>query len=199
MVTAMQTILLGARGLSARLVRDCRGIAAVEFAVIVPLMLTMFFGLIEFSSGLAADRKVSLMARALSDLTSQSNSVSDLDLANFNIVAKAILTPYTVTSGSPLVATITELYVHPTTGVAKVIWSKGSVPLSGNVTIPPELVVKGTYLIMAQIEYRYIPTVGYVMSSAGVLLKDVAYTRPRQNACVIYPTPSSGSLPNCPT
>ena len=63
MVTAMQKILLGARGLSAGLVRDCRGIAAVEFAVIVPLMLTMFFGTLEFSSGVAVDRKMTLVAR----------------------------------------------------------------------------------------------------------------------------------------
>ena len=44
-----------------------------------------------------------------------------------------------------------------------------------------------------------MPAVGYVMAQAGVLLNDVAYTRPRQAACVIYPTPGSGTLPNCPT
>jgi Flp pilus assembly protein TadG len=49
---------------------DCSGIAATEFAFIVPLMLMMFFGTVEFSSGVAIDRKVSLMARTLSNLTS---------------------------------------------------------------------------------------------------------------------------------
>lgn len=199
MVTVMQKISFGARRLLANLIRDCRGVAAVEFAIIVPLMLTLFFGLVEFSNGVAVDRKVSLMARTLSDLTSQSLSVSDLDLTNFNTVAKAILTPYSTTSATPLVSTVTELYVHPTTGVANVMWSKGSAPLSGTVTIPVQLQVKGTYLILAQVEYRYIPAIGYIMASSGVLLKDVAYTRPRQAACVIYPTPGSGTLPNCPT
>ena len=196
MVTPMQKISLGWRRLFANLIRDCRGIAAVEFAVIVPLILTLFFGLVEFSNGVAVDRKISLVARTLSDLTSQSVSVSDLDLTNFTTVGKAVLTPY---SASPLVATITELYVDPNTGVAKVIWSKGAAPRSGNVTIPSQLQVKGTYLIFAEVEYRYVPTIGYIMSSAGVLLKDVAYTRPRQAACVIYPTPSSGAMPSCPT
>ena len=37
---------------------DCRGNAAIEFAMIVPLMLVMFFGTVEFSSGVAVDRKV---------------------------------------------------------------------------------------------------------------------------------------------
>ena len=56
------------------LLGDKRGVAAVEFAVIVPVMLVLFFGMVEFSSGVAVDRKVTLMARTLSDLTSQNTS-----------------------------------------------------------------------------------------------------------------------------
>ena len=48
-------------------------VAAVEFALIVPLMLVLFFGTVEFSSGVAVDRKVTLVARTLSDLTSQND------------------------------------------------------------------------------------------------------------------------------
>ena len=43
---------------AADLSKDCRGVAATEFVMIVPLMLTMFFGVVEFSSGVAVDRKV---------------------------------------------------------------------------------------------------------------------------------------------
>src|SRR3984885_6736538 len=75
-----------------RLVEDGRGNAAVEFAVIVPVMLVMFFGTVEFSSGVAVDRKVTLMARTLSDLTSQSTSVATTDLTNFQELGAAIMT-----------------------------------------------------------------------------------------------------------
>jgi Flp pilus assembly protein TadG len=44
---------------------DCSGIAATEFAVIVPIMLVMFFGTVEISSGVSVDRKIKLVARAL--------------------------------------------------------------------------------------------------------------------------------------
>ena len=47
----------------ARLARDNRGNSAIEFAMIVPLMLVMFFGIIEFSSAVAVDRKISLVSR----------------------------------------------------------------------------------------------------------------------------------------
>ena len=68
------------RLLARKLLADRRGVAAIEFAMLVPIMLVMFFGTIEFSVGVAANRKVSLMAQTLSDLTSRSISVSDTDL-----------------------------------------------------------------------------------------------------------------------
>src|SRR6195952_5347028 len=83
---------------------DRRANAATEFAVIVPLMLTMFFGTVEFSSGVAVDRKVTLMARTLSDLTSQSTTVSSTDMTNFFAASNAIMTPYSTT---PIKSTVT--------------------------------------------------------------------------------------------
>ena len=70
----MQRMSLRIRSLIAGLARNDRGSAAVEFAVIVPIMLTLFFGVLEFSSGIAVDRKVTLVARTMSDLTSQSTT-----------------------------------------------------------------------------------------------------------------------------
>jgi Flp pilus assembly protein TadG len=186
-VTPMQKISLRARGLFVSLIQDCRGNAATEFAVIVPLMLTMFFGTVEFSSGVAADRKVTLVARTLSDLTSQSTAVSDTDLANFQTTGKAILTPYPT---ALLSSTITELYVDATTLVARVQWSKGAMPRGTGtpVTIPAALKIAGTYLIYSEVNYTYVPAVGYLMAKSGITLSDSTYTRPRQSNCVMYNT-----------
>src|SRR3990170_1975199 len=189
-------IWLRMRRTAARMLADRSGIAATEFAVIVPVMLVMFFGTVEFSSGVAVNRKVTLMARTLSDLTSQSTSVNDTDLTGFFAASKGVMTPY---PSSPTQSTISELYVD-SSKVVKVMWSKGHAPRAAGstITIPTELQVPDTYLIFSEVSYRYVPTVGQVMGSTGVNLADVAYTRPRQSTCVIYPTPSSGSLPPCP-
>jgi Flp pilus assembly protein TadG len=196
-----------------RFARDRRGLAAVEFALILPLMLVMFFGTIEFSSGVAADRKVTLMARTLSDLTSQSISVADSDLTNFFSAAIGIMTPY---DPSPTKATLSAIYVD-STSTAKIQWSKAGTIASGatqatlttssrnagdNVTgiVPAALLIPYTSLILSEVSYKYVPTVGWVMAKAGITLSDVAYTRPRQANCVIYPTPASGSpMPSCPS
>jgi Flp pilus assembly protein TadG len=186
-------MLSRARRCAADMAADCRGIAATEFAVIVPIMLVMFFGTVEFSSGVAVDRKVTLMARTLADLTSQSTTVGDTDMTNFFAASGAIMTPY---SSTPTKATVSELYVDPSTLKARVQWSKGTSPraVSSVVTIPSQLVVAGSYLIFSEVSYLYVPTVGYVMAKTGINLSDVAYSRPRQSTCVFY-SPAT----TCPT
>jgi Flp pilus assembly protein TadG len=193
---SISAIWFRVRRSAVRLIEDGRGNAAVEFAVIVPVMLVMFFGTVEFSSGVAVDRKVTLMARTLSDLTSQSTSVANTDLTNFFAASGAIMTPY---SSTPTQATISELWIDPSTLSARVQWSQGAAPraVKSTVVIPAALAVGGTYLIYSEVSYLYTPAVGYVMKG-GVTLKDYAYTRPRQSTCVFYPTTTP--LPtNCPT
>jgi Flp pilus assembly protein TadG len=183
----LASIRLRLRDCAAGFIADCRGIAATEFAIITPMMLVMFFGTVEFSSGVAVDRKVTLMARTLSDLTSQSLAVTDADLTNFFAAATGIMTPY---ASTPTKSTITELYVDPTTKAARVQWSQGTTPRGAGTTvaIPAELQVGGTYLIFSEVSYLYVPTVGYIMAKAGINLSDFSYTRPRQSTCVLYKT-----------
>jgi Flp pilus assembly protein TadG len=205
--TSISPSWLRMRRSAAALLADCRGVAATEFAVIAPIMLVMFFGTVEFSSGVAVSRKVTLVARTLSDLTSQSISVADSDLTNFFTASNAILTPYAPT---PTTSKISELYVDiAPPHNARVQWSRsatmdslGVVTLgtgytAGNViTIPGGLAVPGSYLIYSEVSYIYTPTIGYVMKGA-VTLSDKAFTRPRQSICVYYP--STPSPPTCPT
>ena len=171
---------------------DCKAVAATEFALIVPLMLVMFFGTVEVSSGVAVDRKVALVARTMSDLTSQSTSVTNTDIDGFILTADAMLTPYDAT---PLQVTITELWIDPATKSARVQWSRGSAqrPTSSIVPIDPALAVPNQYLIWSEIKYQYVPIVGYVLAKTGVPLSQQNYTRPRQTSCVLYNTAA------CPT
>jgi Flp pilus assembly protein TadG len=184
----MKTIWLRIRRSALELRHDCRGLAAVEFAMIVPVMAALFLGTNEFSTGVAIDRKVTLMARTLSDLTSQNTSVTDTQLTNFFNASKAILTPY---DSTPVNSTITELYVVPGTLQARVQWSKGSAPRATGtaVAIPTALQVAGTYLIYSEVSYKYVPSVAWFINKvSGITLSDFTYTRPRQSTCVMYST-----------
>jgi Flp pilus assembly protein TadG len=208
-IRSIQRLCLRALRSPAALAKDCSGIAATEFAVIVPIMLVMFFGTIEFSSGVAADRKVTIMARTLADLTSQSGVVNDTDLSNFFAASGAVMYPYAAPYTSMTTnATISELYIDPASGNARVQWSKGSAPraVSSIVSIPSSLIsrdpntnaiIPNQYILFSEVNFQYVPTIGYVMVPSGVSLNDVAYTRPRQSTCVFYP--STPSPATCPT
>ncbi len=189
MNAVIERLIRKIRSAAAGLHRDERGLAATEFAIIVPMMLVMFFGTVEFSSGVAVDRKVTLVARTLSDLTSQSVSVTDADVANFFAASSLILWPYGATP------------INAATSKATVQWSRkndGSTPRTAGtvVTVPTGLIAKDSsgntmpnqYLIFSEVSYLYTPAVGYVMNKAGVTLSEVNYTRPRQSTCVLYKT-----------
>jgi Flp pilus assembly protein TadG len=165
---------------------DIRGIAAIEFAMVVPVMLILFFGTDEFASGIAVNRKVTLMARTLSDLTSQNIAVTDAQLTNIFNASAGIMIPY---SATPVRSTITELYIDPATKVARVQWSKGSAPRTAGTTvaIPTALQAGGSYLIYSEVSYAFVPTVGYVLKNS-ITLSDFTFTRPRQSTCVMYST-----------
>jgi Flp pilus assembly protein TadG len=185
-IKPMMDMWLRVRRSAKGLFGDISGLAATEFAMVVPVMLILFFGTDEFASGIAVDRKVTLMARTLSDLTSQNISVTDAQLTNFFNASSGIMTPY---SATPVRSTITELYVDPSTLAARVQWSKGSAPRTAGTTvaIPTALQVGGTYLIYSEVSYAFVPTVGYVLKNS-ITLSDFTFTRPRQSTCVMYNT-----------
>lgn len=189
--------------------RDCRGIAATEFAVIVPIMLVLLFSTVEFCSGLAVDRKVSLVARTIANLTSQGVNVSDADLANFSGAANLIMVPYVQPSYPVTNMTISELYIDPSSGNARVQWSKGTAPraVTSVVPIPSSMIatdpathaiIPNQYIIFSEVNTVYTPTLGnFGMMNAAVTLSDTAYALPRQSTCVFYP--STPSPATCPT
>lgn len=184
----MRTIWLRMRRRAFELPGNNRGVAAIEFAMIIPLMAMMLVGTNEFSAGVAVDRKVTLMARTLSDLTSQNTSVTDTQFTNFFNASKAIMTPY---ASTPVEGTITELYVNPTTMKARVQWSTGAHALSAGdiVDIPDALKIAGTYLILSEVKYKYVPSIAWFINKVdGITLSDISYTRPRQGLCVMYNT-----------
>lgn len=186
------------RRLVGRFVRDKRGVAAVEFAFILPLMLALLFGMIDVSSGVAIDRKVTLTARTLSDLVSRGTKVTPTDISNFFKISGAIMTPYPVTTDK-LEQTISAVSIDASKK-AKVVWSyKGA--LNGNAvtissghapdevvtTIPADLLVPNTQLIWSEVKYTFTPITGYIIK-ADVPLSEDCYTRPRQSDTVVYST-----------
>jgi len=169
---------------------DKRGVSAIEFAMLLPLMVTLYLGGAEVSQAIAVDRKMTLVARTLGDLTAQTTSVSDADIANIKAAATAVIAPFDDTK---LGITISSVIVDAQK-VAKIKWSEnrnGTVRKPGDVVSVKDDLIKDwstypIYLIWAESKYVYTPTVGYVITGP-MNLTDQIYMRPRLSDCVLRP------------
>jgi Flp pilus assembly protein TadG len=166
-------------------IADRRGVSALEFAIVLPLMLALYLGSAEVTQGIAVKRKVTLTARAVTDLSSQYTAITGADMTNIFNAGSAIIAPYTA---SNLQETVSEVSINAQ-GQATVVWSNtfnGTALTVGQaVTLPSALAVPNTYLILGQASYSYNPTYGYVLTNT-LTLSDQFYMRPRQSISVSY-------------
>jgi len=167
----------------ARFVHDRRGVSALEFAMLLPLMMTLYLGSVETSQGIAASRKVTLTAHTLADLSSQYTDITNADMSNILNAASAIMAPYPVAG---LQAVMSELSINAQ-GQASVVWSdtlNGTARSVGQVVnIPSALAVPNTYLLLSEVQYGYNPTYGYVLTGT-LTLSDQMYMRSRQSTSI---------------
>jgi Flp pilus assembly protein TadG len=166
------------------LVGDARGVAAVEFAMLLPLMMTLYLGVVEVSQGIAISRKVTLTTRTLSDLASRVSTISAAEMTDILAASSSVLAPYPV---SNLKVVLTSIKIDAD-GNATVAWSESlnGNKKTGSIGLDAALAVPNTSLIMSEAEYAYKPTIGYVVTGT-LTLKDKMYMRPRLSTEVKYP------------
>jgi Flp pilus assembly protein TadG len=168
-------------GRLSRFLRDRRGVSAVEFAIIAPVMIGLYLGCVEISDGVAADRKVSLTAATLANLASEVTAIKTADMTNILNAASSIMAPF---SSANLKATVSCLKIDKN-GAATVAWSAATANgtargVGSSVTIPAALAIPNTasQLLFAEASYAYTPAVGYTISGT-LTLSDKMYMAPR--------------------
>jgi len=109
----------------ARLTRFCRdrsGIAAIEFAFIVPVLLIMYFITMEASQAIETSKKVSRIGSMVADLVTQQQSVLSTDLDAIMAIGNSTLQPYN-RSTPKIIITAIQISTDPTPKV-QVVWSR---------------------------------------------------------------------------
>lgn len=160
--------------------RDHRGVSAVEFALLLPVMLTLYLGGSELTQGITLKRKATMVARSVGDLVAQDVSVSNAEMSSVFSAATAIIAPYPAENLKVIVSSIGI----DDEGNAKILWSDasgGATPHATNspVTLPNGLnAFPDTTLIWAEAAYAYTPPIGYAITGT-MTLEDEVYLRPR--------------------
>lgn len=167
------------RRLARKLARGQRGVAAIEFAFVLPVMLTAYFGIVEIGQGVMVDRKVTQLTRTLGDLASQSTVLSTDGITDIFKAAETVMMPYTDSAPRMTISSV----IIDAGGTARVCWSEQSnstaLARGSTVTLPAALKVPGTSLIMAKASYDFVPAIGYLMTGTVTLGNDAIYMRPR--------------------
>ena len=164
------------------------GVAATEFALILPIMVSMYLGTVEVTQGVLAKRRVNMLARTLADLTSQSANFSSTGLNTVFDAATAVMAPLDTT---PLKMRISSIIITPQ-GKTCVDWSKAvnDTPLAAGspVTIPSGLIdttaTSWQSIVMAEVQYLYTPVMSYVITGPITIKDSPAYMRPRSSTRV---------------
>ncbi len=167
------------------------GLAAVEFALILPVMITILFGLVETSLALACRADVVNVSSAVADLVAQEGSVTSTDITNVFSAANAILYPNNPNTAQMTVTSV--IYNTATNSLlsGKVDWSctsggtkrsKGSI-----VALPANLMTANGSVIVSEITYDYAsPTTQMVIGP--IRMTKIFYSKPRRVAAIAGPT-----------
>lgn len=187
------------RGCFSRYWTSERGLAAVEFAFVLPILLTMLLGLVELSQALSLRADVTNMASTGSDLIAQESTVASTDLTNVYNALGAMVFPFDPTKAT---ITLTSVIDGGVGNPPKVAWSctqGGSLEIKGSapsVALPAGLITAGdgSSVIWSRITYAYNSPISYFLVGTKNWTNDF-YEKPRR----VLQIPVTGSPANCNT
>jgi Flp pilus assembly protein TadG len=167
------------------------GVAAVEFAMILPIMVFLFIGSVEFSQAITVDRRVTQIASTTADLVAREKTLTTAQLTGIFGIINHLVRPY---DASRLKITVVNVKADPT-NVANttVCWSQNHA--NGGVNtyspgqtypLPTGIVEAGNSVVIAQVSYNYQPLIFNYFIESAFSLEEIFYLKPRLSSYVKY-------------
>jgi Flp pilus assembly protein TadG len=177
----------------AGLLRHEKGLAAIEFAMVLPVMLVMFMGTVELSNLLTADRRTEAVAATLTDLVARDDSITQAEVTDIFYAAQSVMADMYSSTLQMVITSINE-----SSGKAVVGWSRAknaAADSKGSTVndVPSGLLTTGGSVIRVRVTYPYslttLGTSNYKQSNSGPIMaydlgadhtiKKTFYLRPR--------------------
>jgi Flp pilus assembly protein TadG len=188
------------RELASRFAGARGGVAAIEFAFIAPVLLSLYFVTMEVSQAIEVNKKVGRVGSMVADLITQQQSITESEVDAILKIGESILQPYN-RSKATIVATAIQVTDENSPEV-KVVWSRkiengayhdAETPGS-TTTIPAKLKIRNTFLIRVESDLAYKPVItwaadqkkvlGLAAAFDGISMAERYYLRPRMSQTI---------------
>jgi len=188
---------------------DRRGAAAIEFVLIAPILIGMYFMLNETANGMRAARKTTMVARVMADLATRKSDITDADRTNIFAAAAPIVSPF---GSAPQGYRLTSIRFDAN-GNGFVHWSEvNGAPIGsahavckpaqgvGAIAVPAGLRIANSSVVLAESLLKYKPYIGWNITGE-ISLKDQLFMRPRstdyvsRNGNTAKPTCAGSNFP----
>jgi hypothetical protein len=175
------------------------GVAAIEFAFILPVMMILYLGMMDLTTLVVNNRKVTTVASAVADLISQNRTkVLKAQVDDYMLVANLIVNPM------PADGVTVKVYGYRNSGgVPTKIWetSNGSGPgcsSAPSTTGYGNLMTAGNDLVVAQACMTYVPWVATflgdeIIGSSFFNVEQAVVVRPRSTFVLDCQVTSGGA------
>lgn len=169
---------------------DERGSAAIELAIIFPVLVLIFLGMVEMSQAFTVKRRVQNVANTTADLVARSQTVTTSDLNDIASIGAQLMLPFSSTGLTLTITSVTEDAQSKVTVQWSCSWS--SLSSSANCTatgaaytgLPSGLLNAGQSVIVGRAAYPYTPSIGEFLTG-GLTFTASSYYRPRLAASVV--------------
>jgi len=158
----VSTLRLSTTALLKRAAACRNGLAATEFALLSPILVIMFFGVLEASDAMTINRRVALASNTLADLVAQSEEVTGSDVDNLIDGVLEILEPNDTSVVSIKITSV----IADADGDPIVHWSRdgaGGEPYGEGSDFTklsdPDVLSTSGSLIVVEMSYPYTPQI----------------------------------------
>lgn len=166
--------------------RDDKGLAAIEFGFVLPLMLMVYLVSVDITLLVTADRRVTTIASSVGDLVGQATQITPEELLDIFEAADALIAPMDDSTLSVVVTSV----VADEDGATTVDWSQahnGTAQSAGaDFELPEGIIQPFQSVIVATVNYTYATPVTHLLSGEPWTLDEVFYLRPRRTNQVVY-------------
>ncbi|MDX2308902.1 MAG: TadE/TadG family type IV pilus assembly protein [Hyphomicrobium sp.] len=165
MTHMLRKLIRAGRRLTGSLHRDRRGVAAVEFGIIAPVLLVMLVGVVEVTRAVSIDRRFGQVTSMVADLVAREENMT---AANLNAIYGIVEHIMGVWGTSGLKLQIIPVKANPTNKDIRLVYARTTNrPSYGGASqlaycasytkLDADMLAAGTSVIVVEAEYTYKP------------------------------------------